>query len=159
MQQLSRSCGPHRTENAPPRATQLRAVPRRASQPLPSLGQAMSGEKLSRRALLFGRLLAPPRPGLDLVAGGPAVMDYGSARRRSPIPSKGLAPRLVVTIDANACLPFCSVCVEQCPVSGALLMSAGHVRVDASKCTGCGDCVPLCPSPRVPLRMRRRLDS
>ena len=160
LQQLPRPSGPERIANSPSTTSQLRAVPRRVRQPLSPVGKTMKGAKISRRSLLFGRLFSTPRPGIDLVARGPAVMSYDSPSRRSrPEPSPSAFsppnhPKLVVTLNANTCLPFCSVCVEQCPVPGALVMAAGRVSVNASKCTGCGDCVPLCPSPMPSLRMK-----
>lgn len=42
---------------------------------------------------------------------------------------------------------FCSVCVEQCPVPGAIAVAAGKPTVDAAICTGCGVCAYVCPAP------------
>jgi ferredoxin len=57
------------------------------------------------------------------------------------------------SIDAEACLPFCSVCVEHCPVPGALTLVAGRVMVSRVACNGCAACVPVCPSPASPIRL------
>lgn len=41
----------------------------------------------------------------------------------------------------------CSVCVERCPVPGAMSWAGGVPTVDASLCTGCGQCHYACPAP------------
>lgn len=53
-------------------------------------------------------------------------------------------------VRPHACLAYrgsCSVCVEQCPVEGALLVEQGHPRVISEMCTRCGICVSVCPAP------------
>lgn len=42
----------------------------------------------------------------------------------------------------------CSVCLERCPVPGALSSVAGAPEVNAALCTGCGMCQYVCPAPR-----------
>ncbi len=42
---------------------------------------------------------------------------------------------------------FCTVCVEQCPVDGAITMTDGKPRIIEDKCTGCGVCQYVCPAP------------
>lgn len=42
---------------------------------------------------------------------------------------------------------FCSVCVERCPVPGAIRLDGRRVVVDADACTGCGICAYACPAP------------
>ncbi len=42
----------------------------------------------------------------------------------------------------------CSVCVEQCPVPGAISRVGGRPVIDAERCTGCGVCLHVCPAPR-----------
>lgn len=55
-------------------------------------------------------------------------------------------------IGAHDCLAYqgttCTVCVEQCPVPGAIRSDAGRPVIDAALCTGCGVCQHVCPSPR-----------
>jgi ferredoxin-type protein NapG len=41
----------------------------------------------------------------------------------------------------------CTVCFEQCPVEGAITMTAGKPRIDDDRCTGCGVCHYVCPAP------------
>lgn len=43
---------------------------------------------------------------------------------------------------------FCSVCVERCPVAGAILTDKGKPRVDPDLCTGCRICHDVCPAPK-----------
>jgi ferredoxin-type protein NapG len=42
----------------------------------------------------------------------------------------------------------CSVCIEQCPVPGAMELEGGVPRVRAPLCTGCGLCQHVCPAPQ-----------
>ena len=64
------------------------------------------------------------------------------------------APRVLgrAVIGAQDCLAHqgssCSVCVERCPVPGALRLERGRPVIDAARCTGCGVCQHVCPSPR-----------
>lgn len=43
---------------------------------------------------------------------------------------------------------FCSVCVERCPVDGAMVVERGKPRVDPDFCTGCNICHEVCPAPK-----------
>lgn len=56
------------------------------------------------------------------------------------------------TISVLDCLAHqnttCSVCVEQCPVEGALAWENGRPVVNPGACTGCGVCQYACPAPR-----------
>lgn len=58
---------------------------------------------------------------------------------------------LVAVIQGRRCLAyrslFCSTCVERCPVEGAIELRDGAPQVNASACTGCGDCQAVCPAP------------
>jgi len=42
----------------------------------------------------------------------------------------------------------CSVCVEQCPVEGAIRWENSRPTVNPSTCTGCGVCQYVCPAPQ-----------
>jgi ferredoxin-type protein NapG len=57
----------------------------------------------------------------------------------------------VARIDVPTCLAFqgsfCTVCSEQCPVDGAIEVTAGKPRIQESVCTGCGVCQYVCPAP------------
>ena len=60
-------------------------------------------------------------------------------------------------IGGRLCLAYheiaCSVCVERCPVPGALVSDSGLPRVVPGLCTGCGACQPVCPAPENAIRM------
>ena len=76
----------------------------------------------------------------------------------APFPANAVsAPKeLVPFIVAAACLAtrsFCSVCVERCPVPGAIRVSAGQPQIQPALCTGCGQCVAVCPAPVLAIRM------
>lgn len=66
------------------------------------------------------------------------------------------APRVAV-IQGRHCLAyrslFCSTCVERCPVDGAIGVNDGVPQVNASACTGCGDCHAVCPAPQNAVMM------
>ena len=42
----------------------------------------------------------------------------------------------------------CTVCVERCPVPGAIELAAGKPRINEQICTGCGVCRYVCPAPQ-----------
>lgn len=60
-------------------------------------------------------------------------------------------PQLALILD-RFCLAwqgsFCSVCVERCPVPGAIATEMGKPRVSPETCTGCGICHDVCPAPK-----------
>ena len=56
-------------------------------------------------------------------------------------------------IDHLACLAWqgqpCRLCVDQCPVEGAMTMDeADRPTIVSDVCTGCGVCLQVCPAPR-----------
>ena len=56
-------------------------------------------------------------------------------------------------IDTVACLPYqgqpCQLCVDQCPVDGAISQDElGRPQINSDVCTGCGVCMQVCPAPR-----------
>ncbi|MBK6940249.1 MAG: 4Fe-4S dicluster domain-containing protein [Planctomycetes bacterium] len=53
---------------------------------------------------------------------------------------------------------FCSVCVEHCPVAGAITLEHGKPRIALDRCTGCGVCIDACPAPEPAIQAvaRRR---
>lgn len=62
----------------------------------------------------------------------------------------------VAVIQGRFCVAltsFCAVCVERCPVPGALQVTRGMPSVVADKCTGCGVCFDVCPAPRKAVLM------
>lgn len=60
------------------------------------------------------------------------------------------APQVAV-IAGRSCLAYqgsaCTVCSEQCPVPGAIVIEDGFPRVVADICTGCRVCHEVCPAP------------
>jgi ferredoxin len=67
-------------------------------------------------------------------------------------PPAGQAPRLdgVPRVRPHTCLAFtsiCSVCAERCPEPGAIVVEQGRPRVVEQACTGCGECIRVCPAP------------
>ncbi len=51
---------------------------------------------------------------------------------------------------------FCSTCVEQCPVDGAMRLEDGKPIINSTACTGCGVCQYMCPAPVNPLMILAR---
>ncbi len=47
----------------------------------------------------------------------------------------------------------CSVCVERCPVPGAIAFAGDVPEVEESLCTGCGQCQHACPAPQNAILM------
>lgn len=43
---------------------------------------------------------------------------------------------------------FCSVCLERCPIPGAIATEMGKPRVVPDLCTGCKVCHDVCPAPK-----------
>ena len=70
-------------------------------------------------------------------------------------------PPRVAVIQGRYCLAyttFCSVCVERCPVEGAMTVTNGIPMVVPNVCTGCAVCHDVCPAPTNAVLMvpRRR---
>lgn len=67
------------------------------------------------------------------------------------------APRFMGTarLKPQTCLAHqgqtCTVCFEQCPVSGAIELREGKPVIHEDLCTGCGVCFHACPAPHNPL--------
>lgn len=81
-------------------------------------------------------------------------VDAAGVAPATPLPA-GTAPRVL----RHACLAltsFCAVCVERCPVPGAIVVEAGWPRVVADRCDGCGTCVAVCPAPILALAIEPR---
>lgn len=61
------------------------------------------------------------------------------------------SPPLALILD-RFCLAwqgsFCSVCVERCPIPGAIATEMGKPRVVPDLCTGCKICHDVCPAPK-----------
>jgi len=62
-----------------------------------------------------------------------------------------VSPARVAVVQGRFCLAltsFCRVCVERCPVPGAMKPERGMPLVVPDVCTGCGICQEVCPAPR-----------
>lgn len=119
-------------------------------------------EEVSRRGL-FGRLLgraseAPP-------AASPPAPPAPEARPAGPSPAPSGRPKPgpmrpgkagTFAIANHLCLAWkgttCSTCREKCPVPGAVVIDLGKPTIDATLCTGCGDCVAVCPASILAIR-------
>jgi len=81
----------------------------------------------------------------------------GDAAKASSSPT---VPRVAV-IQGRYCLAYhsiCSVCVERCPVPGAISVERGIPMVVPAVCPGCGVCHEVCPARRhAILQVPRRL--
>lgn len=73
-------------------------------------------------------------------------------RRATPLPAENI-------VLGNKCLAergiYCRSCVDVCPTPAlrALPVLNGGLRiiVDATDCTRCGDCLPICPASALSL--------
>ena len=108
---------------------------------------AALAEPLSRRSLLSGRL------GL-VGAWRPEITVCWLETPREVVPGG------VARVRARDCLAarggFCTVCVERCPVPGAIALVDGWPAVDPEVCTGCAVCASVCPAPVVAIAMEGR---
>jgi len=108
---------------------------------------------LSRRGLfsLFARPLKASGEGAKAVAktiSGPS----------STIPDEPPKPMIAI-IQGRYCLAitsFCSVCIERCPVPGAMDTTQLMPMVVPDVCTGCGICHQVCPAPENAVLMLPR---
>lgn len=70
---------------------------------------------------------------------------------KSPAKAVEESPPLALILD-RFCLAwqgsFCSVCVERCPIPGAIATEMGKPRVVTDLCTGCKVCHEVCPAPK-----------
>jgi len=99
---------------------------------------ALSRRDLFRSFFGGGRVKqADPQPQLEATPAAPRAIDE--------------APPLALILD-RFCLAwqgsFCSVCVERCPVPGAIATEMGKPRVVPDLCTGCKLCHEVCPAPK-----------
>ena len=74
-----------------------------------------------------------------------AACETGALRAEAPA---ALGRAHVSPLDClNRLGSSCSVCVERCPVPGALAWADGVPAVEERLCTGCGVCQHVCPAP------------
>lgn len=55
----------------------------------------------------------------------------------------------------------CFCCVERCAQQAIAVVTGEGIRIDAARCTGCGDCLYVCPvTPKaITLRVRAELNA
>ena len=66
---------------------------------------------------------------------------------------------MVATADNQHCLARgcgCFACLEHCAVEAIALAPGVGIRIDPSRCTGCGDCQELCPVTPRAIRLQPR---
>lgn len=101
----------------------------------------------SRRQLLFGAFLPPDRAAPPGAAAEPLAGEEKDST----------GPRVVAF--AEHCLAFqnvvCRSCGERCEEDAIRfsprLGAAAHPLLDPERCTGCGDCVAVCPNAALTL--------
>ena len=57
--------------------------------------------------------------------------------------------RRLARIDSPRCVALtggCSLCVERCPVEGAIFVVRNQPRIVAERCDGCALCADACPT-------------
>lgn len=99
------------------------------------------GTSLTRREM-FGRFFQP----------------FRAAAQPETFPAPVALPtEMIAVIAGRHCLAYqgtgCTVCVERCPVNGALKLEQGLPRVVADVCTGCRVCHEVCPAPQNAVRL------
>jgi ferredoxin-type protein NapG len=66
--------------------------------------------------------------------------------------TRKIAPAMgTARVTEHLCVAYhgqsCTVCAEECPVPGAIVLEGGKPTVRESICTGCGVCRHVCPAP------------
>jgi ferredoxin-type protein NapG len=75
-----------------------------------------------------------------------AACETGALRPEAPA---ALGTARVQPLDClNRLSASCSVCVERCPVPGAMAFAGDVPAVNEALCTGCGVCQHVCPAPQ-----------
>ena len=98
------------------------------------LGARVQAERsVSRRAMLFGRLRPADPPGLQ-------IADH------------------CLSLTGVACRACEDVCAVRAIRFRPNLGGVDRPSIDAEACTGCGDCLSLCPVKALSLEVGKRLD-
>jgi ferredoxin-type protein NapG len=80
-----------------------------------------------------------------------AACETGALRPEAPA---ALGTALVQPLDClNRMSATCSVCVERCPVPGAMAFAGDVPAANEALCTGCGICQHVCPAPNNAIAM------
>lgn len=93
-----------------------------------------------------------------------ALLGRPFQRKTEPSTAEALPADVVAVIQGRQCIAltsFCAVCMERCPVPGALQLTNGLPSVVPDACTGCGICHEVCPAPTNAVLMlpRRKVAS
>lgn len=93
-----------------------------------------------------------------------AVLPFASGRDAHAPRLDETRPEQVATVSsANACVErhgvVCRRCVEACEHSAIRILGRERLGavIDAAACTGCGDCIPVCPVEAIALAPRDRI--
>ncbi len=84
---------------------------------------------------------------------------FGRRVQPAPRPVAEPDPLRVALVSGRHCLALtsrCSVCIEQCPIPGAMQWDAGLPMVNPDICNGCRICQQVCPAPTNAIRMLPR---
>ncbi|QIF04393.1 hypothetical protein G5S37_23665 [Roseimicrobium sp. ORNL1] len=87
----------------------------------------------------------------EVVPSSPA---HATTTAPTPVPASEISR--VAVVQGRFCIAltsFCAVCVERCPVPGAMVSQRGMPTVMPEVCTGCGICFDVCPAPRKAVLM------
>lgn len=93
---------------------------------------------------LVGRRRAARNEGADQVPGNGGLFRWRAS-------DKSTMSRFIAAVLMDGC-SFCGVCQQACAY-GAITLGQ-ILRIDATKCTGCGDCVVECPEEVLVLKKR-----
>jgi ferredoxin-type protein NapF len=80
----------------------------------------------------------------------------------APCPEREPVQEVATVSGANACVErhgvVCRRCAEACEHSAIRILAREGLGavIDAAACTGCGDCVPVCPVEAIALVPRER---
>lgn len=85
-----------------------------------------------------------------------SACETGALREEAPA---ALGAARVAPLDClNRLSNTCSVCLERCPVPGAIDFIADVPEVNERMCTGCGICQHVCPAPQNAILMLPNMD-